>query len=278
MIIDCFPFFNELDLLEIRLHELSEVVDCFVLAEATLTHSGKPKPLYYQENQDRFKDFHEKIRVVTVEDMPMTDQQIQAAITPQDRKWLATGYQLGDDWVRERFQRNALMRGLDGFGDDDLIIIGDADEIVRASVVERFPEIIRDGSNAVEQKLHTCYFNWQCTNMPWWGSKVLKRRFFDNPSEHRFHTPASSYIYDGGWHFNFLGGADAIREKIKSYAHQEFNDPKVLDNINWRLKEMKDVLGRLYEYKLVPLDGHFPKYILENLDRFDQYIYKRDDG
>ena len=61
MIYDCFPFFNELDLLEIRLNELSGVVDRFVLSEAELTHNGDRKPLYFNEHKDRFAKFADKI-------------------------------------------------------------------------------------------------------------------------------------------------------------------------------------------------------------------------
>jgi len=274
VIYDCFSFFNELELLDIRLHELSDVVDYFVLVEATKTHTGLDKPLYYKENAHLFKNFTDRIIHVIVEDMPITPQEVDAALSSQDRHWLESGYQLGDNWVRERFQRNAMMRALDEYcAPDDIVIISDADEIVRASVIRDIENTIVDGSNAVEQTLNTYYINWQCTNMPWWGSKILRYRCISTPSEDRFHTPAAQYIRNGGWHFGFLGGADKIREKIKSYAHQEFMIPEVLDNIEYRLQSQKDVLGRSYQYQVVPLDDHFPKYILENLEKFNHLIY-----
>ena len=71
--------------------------------------------------------------------MPNTHEEIQAAITPQDRLWLATGYQLGDNWVRERFQRNQIMRGLTCCP-DDIIIIEDADEMVRPEIMANIEE------------------------------------------------------------------------------------------------------------------------------------------
>src|SRR4029077_1834400 len=87
MIVDCFTFFNELELLEIRLKELGEVVDKFVLVESTLTFQGKPKPLFFRDNASRFAPFQSKIDHVIV-DMPETD----------------------DPWVREGFQRNSFKR------------------------------------------------------------------------------------------------------------------------------------------------------------------------
>jgi len=70
------------------------------------------------------------------------------------------------------------------------------------------------------------------------------------------------------------GGADAIREKIKSYAHQEFNTDDVLMAVDGRLGAVKDVLGRQYQYEVVPIDGTLPKYLLANLEKFEKYIYK----
>lgn len=275
MIIDAFPFFNELDLLEIRLNELDPVVDYFVLVEATVTHSGLPKPLYYDEHMCdyRFLPFGNKIIHVVVDDMPMTKKEVEEAISPQDRVWMQSGYQVEDNWVRERFQRNAMMRVLKDFDPEDIVIIEDADEMVRPEIVAKLPEILVDGSNAVEQVLHTYYLNWKCMNMPWWGTKILKNKFVNNPSEHRFHTPASKYIYKGGWHFGFLGGADAIRTKIKAYAHQEFNTENTLDKIDYFLGNQKDALGRLYEYQIVPIDDTYPTYIRKNLEKFEKYIY-----
>ena len=90
MIYDCFTFFNELELLELRLNELAGVVDKFVLVEATQTHTNKPKPLHYHENRARFSAFHDKIIHVIVDDMP----------------------QSSDPWIPENFQRKCIARGL----------------------------------------------------------------------------------------------------------------------------------------------------------------------
>lgn len=274
-IYDCFSFFGggaELDLLDLRLHELSPVVDKFVLVEATLTHSGWEKPLYYNECKGEFDKFKNKIIHIVVNDMPFTKDQIEKAITFQDRQWLATGYQLGDDWVRERYQRNQIMRGLVDCKPDDIIIIEDADEFIKKEVIAELENIIVDGSNAAQQEFRTYFMNWKCTNMEWAGSKILRYKFVTNPSEHRFHTPASRFIHNAGWHFNYLGGADAIREKIQAFAHQEFHTPEVFDNIQGHLNNMTDALGRLYKYELASIDD-LPEYIQQNPDKFRKYMY-----
>lgn len=273
MIYDCFSFFNELDLLDLRLHELSDVVDKFVLVEATMTHSGIYKELYYDESKHKFDEFKDKIIHIVVDDMPFTKAEVERAITPDDRQWLATGYQLGDDWVRERYQRNQIMRGLTTCKPDDIIIIEDADEFVKKGVLAGIENVIVDGSNAVSQELRTYYMNWRCTNMPWWGSKILRYKFVTNPSEDRFHTVAARYIHNGGWHFGFLGGAEAIREKIQAYAHQEFMIPEVINNVQGRLNNVEDVLGRKYKYEVIPIDENMPQYVSENPDKFKRFMY-----
>lgn len=274
MIYDCFSFFNELDLLELRLHELDKVVDYFVLVEATLTHSGNPKPLYYKENRNRFYEFRHKIIHVIVDDMPFTPPEIMMAISKRDRTWLAPGYQVEDNWVRERYQRNQIMKGLIQCSPDDIIIISDADEIVRPSVLESIYNVITDGSNCVMQTMNSYYMNVQCVNGDWAGSKILRYKFITSPSEDRFHTPASNVIYDGGWHMQYLGGAEAIKTKIRSFAHQEYNAPGIINGIEGRLAKLQDVLGRPDPYKVISIDDRMPKYVLENMDKFEKYMYR----
>src|ERR1700732_4815745 len=116
-IFDCFLFFNELDLLELRLNELSDVVDFFVLAEATVTYRGVAKPLIFRQNKDRFAPFLNRIIHVVVDDMP------------------GCGPSEPERWRRENFQRQALLRGLSGARARDYVIISDLDEIPHPSAV-----------------------------------------------------------------------------------------------------------------------------------------------
>ncbi|MFH1563854.1 MAG: N-acetylglucosaminyltransferase, partial [Nitrospirota bacterium] len=103
MIIDCFMFFNELDLLEIRLHSLASYVDRFVLVESPITHSGNPKPLFFEENKDKFKDFN-----IT-----------HLIYLPAER----------GIWGREIRQRAYLLNGIADADPEDMILISDVDEI-----------------------------------------------------------------------------------------------------------------------------------------------------
>src|SRR5215207_4343303 len=99
-VFDCFPFFNELDVLEIRLAELDALVDCFVIVEATRTFTAKPKPLYYADNRERYDRFSHKIIHVVVDDLPLDAP---------------------THWIREAHQREAIMRGLTDARPEDRI-------------------------------------------------------------------------------------------------------------------------------------------------------------
>jgi len=271
---DCFSFFNELDILEIRLNELYDYVDFFVLTEATRTHTGNSKVLYYDMNCKRFEKFWDKIIHVVVKDMPIMSEEIQASLSSKDREWILSGYQKEDNWVRERYQRNQIMRGLEFADPDDIVIIEDADEIVKPSTVEWSKANIQNGSIAVGQYMYSYYLNVKCS-IPWWGSKIIQKKNISTPSEDRFHTPHSQMIENGGYHLNFMGGADAIRLKMRSYAHAEYATLDNLFKVDERLANLQDVLGRQDKYTVVSIsDTTHPKYVVDNLDKFEHLIYK----
>ena len=135
MIYDCFTFFNEFDLLELRLHELNDVVDFFVLSEATKTFTGLDKPLYFEENKTQFAEFLPKIKHVIVEP-PETN----------------------DPWIRERFQRDEMFKTLD-CQSNDVIMLSDVDEIISAEAVKQYkPEM---GIRVLIMKMYYYFLNCQ---------------------------------------------------------------------------------------------------------------------
>src|SRR5690349_24880068 len=118
MTYDCFTFFNELDLLEIRLNVLNPVVDKFVLVESTRTFQNKPKPLYFQQNATRFSAFKDKIIHIVVDQFPDFGDWTEA-----------------NSWTLEHHQRNSINRGLTRCTRDDVVIISDLDEIPRPETI-----------------------------------------------------------------------------------------------------------------------------------------------
>jgi beta-1,4-mannosyl-glycoprotein beta-1,4-N-acetylglucosaminyltransferase len=287
MIYDCFTFFNELELLELRLHELAGVVDRFVLVEATQTYSNKPKPLYYQENRSRFDGFRDKIIHVVVDDLPVST----------------------DPWVLENFQRNCIGRGLTGCRPEDFVLVSDLDEIPRASVVERmsreipfhddvFSNALHAGLNSglvknvfhrkgfrrrlrrnhpfvwkFRQLLHPYYLNNRpVPPMYTHGTRMMRFRDFSCAEEMRH----SGYkiIPDAGWHFTWMGGVERIQQKITAYSHQENNQPQFLDpqNIQRALNEGHSLFNDGHKMEFVPLDDSFPRYVIEHPEKFSHWI------
>ena len=287
MIYDCFTFFNELELLEMRLHELAGVVDRFVLVEATQTHTNKPKPLHYRENRDRFSAFHDKIIHVVVDDMP----------------------QSSDAWIPENFQRKCIARGLTGCRPDDYILVSDLDEIPRADVVERMTREIPFHEGLIPNAVHGFLnsgpvkavfhrrgfrrrlrknhpFIWKFRQVLFrhfincrsidpgftFGTRMLRYRDFSCAEEIRH----SGYkiVENAGWHFSWMGGVERIRQKLAAYAHQERNVPR---NAEAGRIEQSIGEGRLFfnpenRLEFVPLDDFFPRYVLENREKFATWI------
>jgi len=281
MIYDCFTFFNELELLELRLHELAGVVDRFVLVEATRTFTNQPKPLCFQDNQQKFEAFKDRIIHVVVEDSPDTP----------------------DPWAVECFQRNCIARGLAQCRPDDWILVSDVDEIPRAAAVRKVSRdhglqtgfwadqvvrpIIRIFSAwefsqgrvrrnnpfifRFEQSLHRYYFN--CVRVsPCHGTRMLCYRDFDAAEIVR-HSGYKT-VKAGGWHFTSMGGLARLQEKIRSFSHQEFNKPETLDAVwmNKMLEEGKSVFNPKEELHFMKLDDAYPQYLLEHPEKFPGWI------
>ena len=125
---DCFTFFDEFDLLEIRLREIGSLVDRFVLVEASSTFQGERKPLYFQQQRARFKAWEDKIDHVVV-DFP---EAIPHASAKKKSTW---GAARSLAWDREFYQRNQIARGLATAAPDDVVMVSDVDEIPRRSVL-----------------------------------------------------------------------------------------------------------------------------------------------
>ena len=81
-----------------------------------------------------------------------------------------------------------------------------------------------------------------------------------------------SPISNGGWHFSYMGGTNKIKEKIQAYSAQEFNNTSVLEQIDNNVNNNTDVLFRGHKLKVVQLDNTYPVYVVNNKDKFANYI------
>lgn len=275
MIYDCFPFNDELELLEIRLNHHSSFVDKFVLSESMFTYSGHPKRLYYDRVKDQkpFARFKDKIIHLIYR-------------RPPDRK--------ESNWEYEYSQRDNLLQMMPIFKDSDLIIYLDCDEMIRDKVV--IDEAIKLRCIvSLEMKLCWYYFNCivksgskfqsdysmeRCFNHRWHMGKICRKVHLKQFSTlyrlRQFHIwdPRKVYtIFNSGWHFSNLGNPTVIYNKFISFSHS--NELKNKYNfspelIQKRKAQLIDPLGRNVSFVATELD--VPQFILDNAERYKEYI------
>jgi len=268
-IYDCFTFFNELDLLEIRLEEHYNYVDYFVIAEASKSHQGFDKEYFLENNWNRYKKYHDKIVHIKVDDMP-TDSYT---------------------WTLENFQRNALSRGLNNADKNDIVIVSDCDEMLRPSTLEFMRH---------DTKRHL----WVCRHPIFWSkinyaqvepinsgynvnAMAVTRDWLTTPQELRnrtnwaFHNLPMQFeddnvitIQHAGWHFSYLGDDKQALSKLENFAHAEARH--LIQGLNVE-KAMEQGLNPIApsdpgKYAAMILDDYFPETIRKNQDRWAHLI------
>jgi beta-1,4-mannosyl-glycoprotein beta-1,4-N-acetylglucosaminyltransferase len=284
MVYDCFIFFNELDLLEIRLHELQHVVDKFVLVEANRTFQNNAKPYYFEENKDRYAQFLNKIIHIKLDKYP-TFFPVLNPFSP---------------WKLEFFQRNAIVKGLVNCKPDDTILISDVDEIPRASVLH---EYVNRGVNQVyglKMDMFMYFLNNQVvydggSNMTmeeskdgiWHCSALLPYKLLTKkPNRFRkiiMRTKRRGEVYkiipNAGWHFTYIGGVRKIIEKIEAFSHTEFNTDvfKSRQQIEDFIQSGKDLFGRDMEFKVLTDRKLLPKYLQQEqtVEKFSEFLFSK---
>lgn len=198
MIVDTFMFFNELDVLELRLRKLDPHVDLFVLVESPVTHNGNPKPLFFEQNKERYAEWLPKIRHIIADDMP-TDE---------------------NPWSREKHQRQCILKGLDDVPDDAWIMVSDADEI---PMMDKIPWAKIGSSSA--HTLHMYMFEYSLKYMfdgePWFGTVITHAKEFRKLGPNFFRDNRWRFIFtpEAGWHLSSFGDAKHVWNKIQNYAH-----------------------------------------------------------
>jgi len=198
-IFDCFTFSTELDLLEFRLDLLAPVVDGFVIVEAPRTFSGVTKPLLFHENRRRFERHLSSIVHVVVNDLPPP---------------------IPDRWVPERFQRDAILRGLDGVEPDALVIVTDVDEIPDPCVLDMLRGRRFD---AVALEMRMCYYraNWEHVD-GWSKARVARRSAVGRPDQLR-DAQDLPLVREAGAHFSYLMSPADVAQKYQWFAHDELD-------------------------------------------------------
>lgn len=281
MIYDCIPFFNELDILKLRMHIMSPYVDKFVIEEAAVTFSGEPKPMIFAENRELFNEFEDKILYVAVEDSPAD---------------IKTTHE------RDKFQKNQLIRALDNCRPEDIIIFSDVDEIPNPDALKEIIENF-DPSKIyhLAQRMFYCFLNMEeisgnllsitgefsgVSKKQWLGTKVcsfgaLPKEGIVCLREVSPDNPASVRVADGGWHFGYMGGngetnvARRISDKVQAAAHQEYNESRYLKEAVDRLLCGEDIFGRNAKFIRVEIDETYPDYLRAHKEEYSYLVAPR---
>ncbi len=283
-IYDCFCYFNEDLILELRFETLWDYVDFFVISEASYTHSGvSRKPLF---DINRFQRYASKIRYVRLDERPPG---------------------ANDFWKNENFIRNNLVNGLFDAKPNDWILVSDVDEIPKPERIKEYePKYLRGD---FDQGYYSYYFNnrWigdvdakgklKPNSNIWRGTKVTTYKYFvdffkSNATSVRNYKSAGvlrsikrtwfkwfnvQLIKDGGWHFTWVFSLEDIIKKIEGTAHQEFNRPefKNPEKIRQLIASGRDFHKPHSRYELQELDEKFPEYMVNNQPRFSDFLLKK---
>lgn len=224
MIIDCFYYNGEEEVLEARLNILAPYVDKFIICEAKETFSGVPKDLSYKPI--KFAQFN--VEYFIMEEFP--GLRLEALKSPN------TGS--GEHyWVREFIQKESARFALKDCGDDDLIFISDVDEIWRPSLEYFLDDVIYKP----KQLPYLYYFNQRTDEdwLGWTGTVACRYKRIKNGLINHLRTDSMNtyeVIEDGGWHFNAIGGKE---KKVNAFKHPVYYDDGVWNNreINMRKDE-----------------------------------------
>ena len=263
-IYDCFQYFDEDHIVDLRLNILNQYVDYFVISESTKTHQGKDKKINFDIK--KFSKFKDKIKFIVAD----------------YSKEINFNKHIGGESPIEQHQRNSLIKGIEDASSEDLIILSDSDEIpdlTKLNEINNNKKFI-----AFSQKMFMYKMNLQnIDESDWIGTKITKKKNITTMQNLR-NLKFKKYSFwridknnlqtiHGGWHFSFLQTSEQILKKIKSFSHGEFDT----DNINEKSIEKKilkneDIFGRGISLKKIELDTSYPNYILKNKEKFSKWI------
>jgi beta-1,4-mannosyl-glycoprotein beta-1,4-N-acetylglucosaminyltransferase len=235
-IIDCFLFYNEIDLLNYRMNLLNDVVDYFVIVESKYTFAGKEKKIYLKENKHLFEKFKDKMIPIVANNAPFKYTEISMDNNKQ--------------WVNEVYQRNAIQIGLENISLDpeDAIIITDIDEIIDPALLWEFK------NKEIPLDIYSLEFDMYYYNLntklaeKWYIPKILSFQKYKELNIPIDNIRISNHpiLRKSGWHLSYFGNADSIINKIESFSHQELNTEyfKNKERITERIQKSEDLFDR----------------------------------
>ena len=293
-IFDCFMYFDEETILDIRLNTLNDYVDYFVIVESKFTHKGDKRNLKFDIK--KFSKFKNKIIYLVYDKEPTEVEKI----FDHDSEVMKSKKYIFNAAYRENGQRNFLLEGLKKAENKDLILISDVDEIPNLKEINL--NNIKEKIILFKQEMFYYKFNLKLPNFVWFGSRACKKKHLINPQwlrnvKHkkyswlRFETFFSKtkynsikFVENGGWHFSNMKNAKEIEHKLKSYLHhREFDlNPLTTDEIENIIKNKQAIYDLKVDKRIQKIgDGNklekydlkkLPSYILDCKEKFINWI------
>jgi len=290
-IYDCFMYFDEDLILDLRLNLLNKYVSKFVIVESCYTHSGRKRNLKFDIK--KYRKFHDKIIYIAVDSLPESIEEIKNS----DSEHKKNSKILTNALRRENYQRNKIDLALQDCSENDLIIVSDVDEIPN---LENFTH--KGKVSFFFQKMFYYKFNLKHPSLNWIGSKACKKRDLKSPQWIRniksklypiwrldvFFSNKKyfnlNFVYNGGWHFSNLKSAENIHFKLSNFLHHlEYEKSKTsLRDIKNLIKEKKILYNHLADktqekwkssISLTKVDAkELPSYLLENKEKYLDFL------
>lgn len=257
MIVDCTMFHWEFDILELRMRELWDTVDYFVITESECDHRGNQRELALSNNLDKFSWAQEKMIVGVSSKLPSAQT----------------------TWDHEKYQRlRSVQYAFEtlNLSEDDFLIISDVDEIARPAAIQEMAEV--GGKFTLHMPMYYYYLNLYVHD--WFHPKGLSVKYLSDPNAIRTGGLDSDFaiVYNSGWHFSYLGDENQIRYKLKTFAHDEmdtdlFTDP---EHIRSAIKNNVDLFDRFgnAQFQKHTINNYWPNYIMQNMEKYQKYILR----
>ena len=263
-IYDCFTFFQENFITNLRFEILDEFVDYFVVCESIYDHRGNNKKLNFKLKDSKFK----KKIIYLVYEEPFKNN--------------------NDRWENQAKQREYIFKGLSEAAPNDYIMFSDPDEIPRPDLLKNLD--LKKKYGIFLQNIYCYKFNlFNKYESPWEGTRVCKMKDLKSIDYMRqriryknlsmpfwkfYKEKSIEVIKNGGWHFNSLLSPEEISQKLKTFAHSEYSGEKYssVESIEKKIKNKIDLFDRGHKYEKVEINSTFPKYLTQNIAKFSHLI------
>ena len=270
MIIDAFIFFNEEELVKLRLNYLNEVIDKFVIIEADHTHQGKKKEWNFEKLlKNELKEFSDKINYHKLE--------IDVDKILKKEGWIFENVKGGKTWKIENYQRNYIREACKNFSGDDVVLISDLDEIPSVNKINLIK--MSDQNKILPAGFEQFLFHLNCNYLnleKWIGTIATTKKVIDKhePQYLRNSRYKISTIVQAGWSFSSFGSTEKIHEKFDAFAHDEYNNEKFksTEHIKNCKEKGADLFHRNIKKKKISKD-FFPKDFLGLMEKNSKFYF-----